>query len=191
MVAKLYLDGCSLTYGYGLPRDQSLGYLFENLGGYIVKDQSRPGKSNSSIAFDTYQSYKDYDVFVLGFTMSTRFGMRYKNQNIDFYSNHHGKGFDLHPQNLDEDHLAIQKYFYTLWEPPFCDHYSDMLYDSVIGFLLQQGKKVLGFSWENRNVVNNIFYPYIGFNERLDDGHLNQEGTLRLYNNLQDILGAE
>lgn len=189
MIKKLYIDGCSLVYGYGLPRDQSLGYMFEHHGGYITKDNSRPGKSNSLIAYDVYQNYKDYDVFVLGFTYSTRFGFKYKNQDLDFYTNHHGKGFDLTPDTLDISHQEVQKYFFTVWEPPFCDNFSDMLYDNTISFLKQQNKIVLGFSWEDRRVANDIFYPYVAPGERLQDGHLNQKGTKNLYNKLQDILG--
>lgn len=56
MVKRLYLDGCSLTYGQGLARQHSLGALFENVGGYSVCDNSRPGKSNIAMVLDTYQN---------------------------------------------------------------------------------------------------------------------------------------
>lgn len=191
MIMKLYLDGCSLTYGQGLERKHSLGKLFEELGGYIVKDNSRPGKSNIAIAYDAYSNIEKYDVFVLGFTFSSRFGLKYKDINLDFYSGHHGKGFDLVPDNLDKSHSMIQKYFYSVFESPYCDNLSDMLFDSTVSNLLQHNKKVLGFSWETRNVLNEIFYPYIGPDERLDDGHLNIQGTKRLYNLLGENLGAK
>ena len=87
MVKKLYLDGCSLTYGQGLDRSDSLGKLFNAPGGYQVLDNSRPGKSNMSIVFDTYQNFRDYDTFVLGFTYSARFGLKYNDQNLDFQIN--------------------------------------------------------------------------------------------------------
>lgn len=191
MTARLYLDGCSLTYGQGLDRQHSLGYLFENLGGYIVKDESRPGKSNIAIAYDAYLHANDYDVFVLGFTYSSRFGLKYKDKNLDFYSGHHGNGFDLEPDNLDQSHSMIQKYFYSVFESPYCDNLSDMLFDTTISYLKQQNKKVLGFSWQERTTVNKIFYPFIGLDERLPDGHLDKNGTKRLYNLLGEQLGAE
>ena len=87
----LYLDGCSLVYGDGLPREQSLGNLFKDLGGYNVTDCSRSGKSNIAIALDAYQSFKDYDVIILGFTFSSRFHLKYNNQNLDFFSGHKNK----------------------------------------------------------------------------------------------------
>ena len=65
LTMRLYIDGCSLTYGQGLPRDQSLGHLFTTQGGYEVFDASRPGKSNTAICMDTHKYFKDYDVFVL------------------------------------------------------------------------------------------------------------------------------
>lgn len=190
MTARMYLDGCSLTYGQGLARKDSLGCLFKIKGGYVVNDFSRPGKSNIAIVHDIYQNYKNYDVIVLGFTFSSRFGLKYKNKDLDFYVGHHGNGFNLAPDNLDKSHVMMQKYFYSVFESPYCDHLSDMLVDTTISFLLQQNKKVLSFSWETRTVENKIFYPYIGPDERLDDGHLDKKGTLRLYNLLGEQLGA-
>ena len=89
MVKRLYLDGCSLTYGQGIDRQDSLGALFHTRGEYQVLDQSRPGKSNIAIAFDTYQNFRDYDTFVLGFTYSSRFGFKYHDRNIDFFPRLH------------------------------------------------------------------------------------------------------
>jgi hypothetical protein len=188
MVKKLYLDGCSLTSGQGLPPEQALRSLFKNVGDYNVLDNSRPGKSNIAIAFDTYKNFKDYDLFVLGFTYSGRFGLKYKDQNLDFFPGFHGKASNLEPHSLDVAHTEIYKYFYTVFESPYCNDLSDMIVDTLISFLISQNKEVIAFSWESRQVQAQIEYPYIGPTLRLSDGHLNANGTLELYNFLQSKL---
>lgn len=193
MVKKLYLDGCSLTYGHGLPREQSLGHLFSSVGGYEVKDLSRPGKSNLAIATDVYKNYQNFDTFVLGFTFSTRFGIKYFDENLDFFSGFHGLGIPLsenntNAQEINDAYLNVYKYFFTIFGPPYCDDLSDMIVDCVVAFLLSQNKKVLPFSWEKRKITNQIQYPFIGPEYRLSDGHLNKNGTEFLFNILQNIL---
>jgi hypothetical protein len=187
MVKKLYIDGCSMTYGYGLSRTQSLGHLFHEDGGYEVLDMSRPGKSNMSIAVDVYKHYKNYDAFVIGWTYSNRFGIRYRDQNIDFFSGFQGNQRNHEPHALDQAFVQVYKFFYTVFEPPFCDDLSDMMIDGTLSFLSSQGKEVRAFSWEHRNITNKVHYPYIGPHLRLDDGHLNSEGTKELYNFLQNL----
>lgn len=184
----LYLDGCSLTYGQGLARTQSLGSLFCIRGNYQVKDNSRPGKSNIAIAIDTYKNFNDYDTFVLGFTYSARFGLQYQNQNLDFFPGFHGKGLSLEPETLDKAQVEIYKYFYSVFGPPYSEDLSDMLIDLLISFLTLQNKKVIGFSWEQRKTICRIEYPYIGPTARLNDGHLNETGTEQLFNFLQNII---
>ena len=188
MVKKLYLDGCSLTYGQWLERSQSLGALFDTRGSYQVHDQSRPGKSNMAIVFDTYQNFQDYDVFVLGFTYSSRFGLKYNDQNLDFFPGFHNKGLALEPETLDIAHTEMYKYFYSIFGPPYSENLSDMLIDTLISFLISQNKKVVGFSWEKRQTVCHLEYPYIGPKNRLSDGHLNVAGTEELFNFLQNII---
>jgi hypothetical protein len=188
MVKRLYLDGCSLTYGQGLSRQDSLGALFHTRGEYLVLDQSRPGKSNIAIAFDTYQNFREYDTFVLGFTYSSRFGLKYHDQNLDFFPGFHGNGLGLEPANLDIASTEVHKYFYSVFGSPYCDNLSDMLIDTLINFLISQNKKVLGFSWEKRKTVCQLEYPYIGPASRLNDGHLNVKGTEQLFDFLQNII---
>lgn len=188
---KLYLDGCSLTYSQGLDRQHSLGNLFKTLGGYDVLDNSFPGKSNMMICFDTYQHRHQFDIFVLGFTFSNRFGLKFKNQNLNFYAGSASKGFGLEPQELDQTHLAIQKYFYTVFDEPYCSNLSDMLIDTTVNLLNANNKAVVGFSWQNRKTDNNLYYPYISVNDRLSDGHLNVNGTKKLYDFLQNAFDSE
>jgi len=188
MIKRLYLDGCSLTYGTGLERNQSLGSLFTTLGGYNVGDKSRPGKSNIAIAFDTYQNYKNFDTFVLGFTFADRFGIQYQNQDLDFFPGFHGQGLGLDNNQLDIAHKEVYKYFYSVYGPPYSDNLSNMLIDTLVSFLISMDKKVVGFSWTERQVECELVYPYMGPRQRLDDGHLNKEGTITLFNLLQGIL---
>jgi hypothetical protein len=189
MVMKAYIDGCSMTYGQGLPRDQTLSHLFSTVGGYKVLDKSSPGKSNIAICFDAYQHRQDFDVFILGFTYSSRFGLKYHDHDLKFFSGHHSKGFGLDLDELDHAHLQVQKYFYTIFGPPYCDQLSDMLIDTMISFL-KKDKIVLGFSWEKRNTSFDLFYPYVSPTDRLSDGHLNQQGTIKLFHNLQNLLNV-
>lgn len=191
MVKKLYLDGCSLVYGYGIPREASLGNLFKTDGYYDVLDTSRPGKSNISIAVDTYKNYKNFDTIVLGFTYSSRFGLAWKDQNIDFYPGFHQKGFGVDPASLDDATLQIYKYFYSVYGPPYSEDLSNMVIDTLISFLKSQDKKILTFSWEQRQTENSLFYPYIEPTLRLNDGHLNIQGTRHLFNLLQDMLNEQ
>jgi hypothetical protein len=180
-----------MTYGHGLPRNQSLGHLFREDGGYEVMDMSRPGKSNMAIAVDVYKHHKDFDVFVLGWTYSSRFGIKYQDQNIDFFSGFRGNQRDLEPHALDQAFIEVYKFFYTVFEPPFCDDLSDTMIDGTLSFLNNQGKEVRAFSWEQRKIINKIHYPYIGPSLRLDDGHLNSNGTKELYNFLQNFSNHE
>lgn len=188
---KLYIDGCSLVYGDSLPRDKSVGHLFKTLGGYNVSDLSRSGKSNLAIALDTYQNYKEHDVIVLGFTFSSRFYIKYNNQNLDFYLRKKETSFGLDDSALDDAQVNVYKYFYTVFGHPYCDDLSDMMIDGIISFLKSQGKKVIAFSWQQRSTVSTILYPYIPPSKRLEDGHLNEEGMLELYHYLQNINGRE
>ena len=186
---KAYIDGCSLTYGHGLPRNQSLSHLFSSLGGYEVLDKSFPGKSNMALCFDTYQNRHSFDVFILGFTYSNRFGIKYHDQDLKFFAGHHGNGFGLDPEDLDQSHSMVQKYFYTVFGHPYCDQLSDMLIDTTVNFL-KKDKIVLAFSWEKRNTEVDLYYPYISIEDRLPDGHLNQNGMIKLFHTLQNILNV-
>jgi hypothetical protein len=188
LVKRLYLDGCSLTYGQGLERKDSLGALFDTRGGYQVLDYSRPGKSNMAIVFDTYQHFCKYDTFILGFTYSSRFGLKYKDQNLDFFPGFHSRGSALEPETLDIAQTEMYKYFYSVFDSPYCDDLSDMLIDTLISFLISQNKKVVGYSWQDRKTICHLEYPLIGPANRLNDGHLNVKGTEQLFDFLQNII---
>jgi hypothetical protein len=60
-----------------------------------------------------------------------------------------------------------------------------MLVDGLVSFLQSQSKTVIAFSWQQRSTQAELIYPYIGPADRLLDGHLNEHGTMKLYNLLQ------
>jgi hypothetical protein len=187
MSKRLYLDGCSYTYGLGLDSKHTLGHLFQYQGEYIVTNKSRPGKSNLAIAIDAYSNFKNYDTIVLGFTYASRFYLKSHNHDIDFLISR--KEIDIvdsaNGEQLEMTYKEFHKYFFTLFESPFDNNLSDMIIDSIISHMGAQGKKVVCFSWEQRDTTNKILYPFISANMRLADSHLNKTGTKYLYDMLQ------
>jgi hypothetical protein len=181
-----------MTYGHGLSREHSLGRLFSDIGGYDVIDKSRNGKSNISIALDTYKHVNECDVFVLGFTYASRFGLEYNSENLDFFSGFEGVRVDrFNNEELENEFLSVYKFFYLTFGSPYCDQLSDMLIDYTVAFLKSKGKKVFAFSWEERTTNIVLDYPFYGKKDRLNDGHLSKTGTLKLFNRIQEQLGAE
>jgi hypothetical protein len=118
MSKRLYLDGCSYTYGPGLDSKHTLGYLFQHSGEYIVTNKSRPGKSNLAIAIDAYNNFKNYDTVVLGFTYASRFYLKAYNHNIDFLATRQEIEIDdsINGHQLEIAYKEFHKYFFTLFE---------------------------------------------------------------------------
>lgn len=184
---KLYLDGCSFTYGLGLPQTDTLEHLFTS-SDYAVTNGSRNGKSNLAIAMDAYKNIESHDTIVLGFTFSGRFYINHAGHNIDFQPIHYHHEFkpdDYNSAALEAEYDTFHKHFYTLYQTPFCDDLSDYLIDTLCEFIKSKGKKLIVFSWERRKVNTKILYPYIAPQYRLDDGHLNAKGTKYLFDLLQ------
>jgi hypothetical protein len=191
---KLYLDGCSFTYGLGLPHEDTLEHLFTS-SGYDVSNNSRNGKSNLAIAMDAYKNIDNHDVIVLGFTFSGRFYINHSGHKIDFQPIYYYHQFkpndDYNSAAIEDEYSTFHKHFYTLYQAPFCDDLSDCLIDTLSEFIKSKGKKLIVFSWEKRNVNTEILYPYIGPRHRLSDGHLNSLGTRYLFDLLQSRLGEQ
>lgn len=187
---KIYIDGCSLTYGQGIPRDKSIGSLFKTVGLHeIVLDSSRPGKSNLAIAFDTWNSRNDFDVFVLGFTYSNRSYLKFRDLNLDFHSvSKFGINYQGHYDSIIEKNCTdLHKQLYTLYDSNFYARQNDIIADTIISKLKTLKKIVVAFSWEKRNTDYNILYPVYGSEFRISksDHHLNVDGTRHLFNVLQ------
>lgn len=190
--SKLYLDGCSFTYGLNLPPEHTLAHLFSVDGGYKVTNNSRNGKSNLAIAMDAYKNSQDHDVIVLGFTFSGRFYIKYDDYNVDFQPIKYELPITGSlSEEVNRTYSEFHKYFYSLYQRPFCDDLSDFLIDSVASYILSQGKRLLVFSWEKRNTHTQILYPYVPPRFNLPCGHFDESGTKHLYHVLQDQLGKQ
>ena len=187
-MSKLYLDGCSFTYGIGLDESQRLHSKFKSAG-HEVTNLSRPGKSNTAIALDTFNNIDKFDKFVLGFTFSNRYYLKFRNTDIDLL----GTRFELDTTNnadLEESYKNLHKAFYTLYDTQHWNNVSNMLVDNILSTLKLQSKKVFAFSWEIRNTTNQLYYPIVLPEDRLSDGHLNAKGTQKLFDIIQNGLGS-
>jgi len=185
-VSKLYLDGCSFTYGVGLEESQRLQARFENAG-YDVTNLSRPGKSNMAIVLDTFNNINNFNRFVLGFTFSSRYYLKFRNTDIDLLSSRFTLD-KVETVEIEEVYKDLQKVFYTLHDTHHWDNVSNMLVDNLLANLKLQSKKVFSFSWEKRITAHQLYYPVILPKEQLLDGHLNNVGTQKLFDTIQHNL---
>lgn len=190
MVKKLYLDGCSFTWGLNIEPEHRLEHLFAKRGGYDVGNYSRPGKSNLAIAQDIYKHAHEYDTIVVGWTFSTRFYLKYNNYDIDFLPTRLSLDLpdDTDTGMIEQAYSEFHKYFYTLYKEPFIDDLSDMLVSYAYNYCKNLDKKIMFFSWENRNVEFDLYRPYAHPKEKLPCGHLNDQGTQRLFDTLQGLI---
>lgn len=187
---RVYIDGCSMTYGQGLPRANSIGSLFKTVGLHeTVLDMSRPGKSNQAIVSDTWNHRNDYDVYILGFTYSNRFYIKFRDQDLDFHSL---SSFSISYQGYYDNNIehvceTLHKNLYSIYDSEFYSNQSDIIVESTISKLLSLKKIVIPFSWEKRKVDHDILYPVYNQKFRLSklDSHLNKEGTKHLFDSLQ------
>jgi hypothetical protein len=141
-----------------------------------------------AIAFDAYHHRNDFDIFVLGWTYATRFGLKNRGQDLKFFPGHTAQGFGLDSIDMDLAHLEVQKYFFTVFEEPYSSQLSDHLIDTTCHFLGSKGHTVVAFTWQSRNTEYRLHEPYFAPKDRLSDGHLNAQGTEKLFDYLQNIL---
>ena len=193
MVDSLYLDGCSYVYGLNIDSKFNLESKFKSEGGYNVANLARPGKSNLAIAMDVYKNAHKFDVVVVGWTHSTRFYLELDNLDIDFLPTR--TNLDL-PDTadsaiIDTAYHNFHKYFYSMYQPPFIDKFSDMLVETTYHWLKSLGKRVVFFAFEPRSVNIDLYIPYRSPEFTLPCGHLNVRGTEYLYHNLQRMLGEQ
>lgn len=175
-MSKLYVDGCSFTYGEGLDRKYSLANLLS-----ADIDMSHPGKSNSNIIYDTYRHINDADIFVVGFTFSNRTTLWHNEMPIGINpTTVELSRLYRHPAGeiLEEKYKDFHKIFYTLFNDNYQHTISDFFIDGLVEILRQQQKKIIVFSMEKRNCINDVFYPDI--NDQLPDGHYNETGMKKL-----------
>ena len=193
---RLYVDGCSYTYGYGLSREYSLAQLFKSLGLYSdVCDKSRPGKSNNAIFYHTLENKNDFDIYILGFTFDNRTHLKFRDQDID---SHLSKNFKFNYQGewdslLENECAELNRAFYNLHDSNYYKKFNDFLVDSLITKLRSNNKIVIPFSWQHRSTDFDIFYPIYGKKYWISesDSHLNKDGMIHLYHAIQRLISKQ
>jgi hypothetical protein len=189
MQKKLLLDGCSYTYGLNLPKEHTLEHHFIE-SGYEVLNLSRPGKSNNAIALDVYNNINACDIVIIGWTFSSRWHLRYQQNNIDLLAT---REYIELPHTVDsglieQSYQDLHKSLYSLFDLTHWNQNSNMLVDAIAALAQKHNKKTVFFSWESRNTAYNLYYPHVPPLHRLPCGHLNADGTTNLYNNLTHII---
>jgi hypothetical protein len=84
----------------------------------------------------------------------------------------------------------LHKNFYTLFDQQHFSNISDMIVDTTIDSMKLNNKKFFVFSWETRRTKNELYYPIVNCGDRLEDGHLNSNGTKKLFDKIQEQLGS-
>ncbi len=183
-MSKIYVDGCSFTYGEGLSREYSLANLIS-----ADIDMSSPGKSNNNIIHDTYQHINEADIFVLGFTFADRttlwdnnrpLGVNPSKMELENLSNQTNAAL------LEEKYKDFHKIFYTLYSERYQNTLSDFFIDGMIEILKSKQKKVIVYSMEKRNCYSKILYPDISNTQ--PDGHYNETGMRLLASVIKERL---
>lgn len=188
MSKRLYLDGCSYTYGLGLDHNDTLAGRWESQ--YEIINKTRPGKSNLAMALDTFENIQSCDIIVIGWTFSSRSYLKYHGHDIDLLPSRTvvDLPFERDTKVMSDIYTDLHRNFYALHDTTFANHYSDFLVGSIKAMCEKYQKTTVFFSWERRKVDANIYYPTISRQMRLPDGHLNVDGTTHLYNNLQQLI---
>ena len=189
---RVYVDGCSLTYGQGLPREYSLAQLFKSQGLYPdVRDKSRPGKSNIGIFYDTLENKNNFDMYILGFTFDNRTHLKFRDQDIDF---HLSRNFAFDYQGewdsiLEDEFVELNRAYYNLYDSNYYRKLNDFLVDSLVTKLRSLNKIVIPFSWQPRSTDFDIFYPLYGKEYWISesDHHLNKQGMMHLYHAIHHL----
>jgi hypothetical protein len=187
-MSRLYLDGCSFTFGLGLESHDTLAGRWGSK--YEVINKTRPGKSNLAIALDAFENIQNCDVVVIGWTYSSRSYLKYQNHDIDLLPSRTvvDLPFERDTKTMSDIYTDLHRNFYALHDTVFAGQYSDFLVSSIKYMCEKYQKKSVFFSWEHRKADCNIYYPTISPKMRLPDGHLNADGTTHLYNNLQQLI---
>jgi hypothetical protein len=126
-------------------------------------------------------------LLLLGGHTQLDFTLKYTDKTLIFLPNR--PNLDL--KNTDDRDLIedayhqFHRYFYSMYQAPFIDNFSDMLISTVYEWLRNCGKRVVFFSFEPRNVNFNLYVPYTPPEFRLPCMHLNQKGTRYLFDFLQ------
>jgi hypothetical protein len=190
-VSKIYVDGCSLTYGQGLDRKYSVGSLLN-----ADIDKSRPGKSNTAMITEIYPDIDFYDVFVIGFTFSSRYTFYNDNMPIEI---HPGKDCSDrligHPigEFIEKTYPQFFKVLWSLTNEEKLTTLTNFYINSLISLLKEKNKKYVIYSWDNATCSDQCFFiPNIPKNldHRIStsDAHLNKKGMIELVDQIKEKL---
>jgi hypothetical protein len=190
-VSKIYVDGCSLTYGQGLDRKYSVGNLLN-----ADIDKSRPGKSNTAMVTEIYPDIDLYDIFIIGFTFPVRYTLYNDNMPIEIQP-----GKDLlnrlidHPigEFIEKTYSQFFKVLWSLTNEEKLTTLTDFYINSLISLLKEKNKKYVIYSWGNAKCSDQCFFlPTIpmNLNYRISksDSHLNIKGMIELVNQIKEKL---
>jgi hypothetical protein len=188
MNKRLYLDGCSYTYGLGLDSADTLAGRWSSE--YEVINKTRTGKSNLAIALDTFENIQNCDLVVIGWTYSSRSYLKYQNYDIDLLPTRPivELPFKRDTKVMSDIYTDLHRNFYALHDTAFAGQHSDFLISSIKCMCEKYQKKSVFFSWERRKIDFDMYYPTLHPKMLLPDGHLNVNGTTHLYNNLQQLI---
>jgi hypothetical protein len=191
-VNKLYVDGCSFTYGQGLDRKFSIG---NQIGATL--DLSTPGKSNTAMAVDLYKNIHNFDVFVIGLTYPSRYTfydgdtpvhLTPGTNNIDLLTGHPMGEF------IETTYPRFYKVLWALTNSDEMRALSDFYINAIIRLLEDNKKQYVIYSWEALACTNkNYFVPrfHTITQYRLPDGHLNEQGMTELANTIKEKLNVK
>lgn len=189
---NIYVDGCSYTAGYNLDKKYSLASLVGNYLNAEVVDKSRVGKSNYSIALDLYTNTEKFDLYIIGWTYSSRIEFDLDSYIVDGSSSRINIDLGNNPNGeyLENEYSILQSKFfrYASRMPVLSNYFIDT------SALLLADQKYCFFSWEQRNTKQNLFYPIISKEYRQQDtenwqhtGHLTKHGMEKLANMVLEI----
>ena len=186
---KIYVDGCSFTYGHGLDRKYSLA----NLIGADM-DFSFPGKSNYNIIYDLYRNIDNFDLFVIGFTFADRVTLW--NNDIPLNVLPTKKDLDRLYQYpggelLEEKYKDFHMVFYTLFNEDYQNTLSDFIIDGISKILENKNKKMVLFSMEHRNCATNLFYPRNEISTYQSNGHFTKDGMKDLASIVTNVINGK
>ena len=190
-MSKIYVDGCSFTYGQGLDRKYSVGNLLN-----ADIDKSRPGKSNTAMVTEIYPDIDLYDIFIIGFTFPSRYTFYNDNMPIEVQP---GKKFlDRligHPigEFIEKTYPQFFKVLWSLTNEEKLTTLTDFYINSLISLLKEKNKKYVIYSWGNAECSDQYFFiPNIPMNLEYriseSDSHLSIKGMIDLVNQIKEKL---
>jgi hypothetical protein len=191
-VSKLYIDGCSLTYGQGLPRELSAGAQLN-----CDLDLSRPGKSNTAMVIDLYKNINKFDTYIIGLTYPSRYTFYNNREPFDLQPNKNNLDrLDGHPMGefIESTYPQFYKVLWSITNDQEMKVLSDFYLNAIISLLKEQNKKYVIYSWARLNCNDpDYFFLEIPRNTqyRLPDGHLNEVGMNVLVNSVKEKLNVK